>query len=132
MMNLEGLTIGDIIAAGAVLMALWKFITWAFDIFIKPKEKVNKDIADIKRDITEIKEKLNADYKQLSEHEAALQELSRRVINQEDDSKDIHNALRVILIAEQAVTKSLLENGNNKEGLRQAQKELNNYLQSKI
>ena len=126
MMNLEGLTIGDIIAAGAVLMALWKFITWAFDIFVKPKEKVNKDIADIKRDITEIKEKLNADYKQLSEHEQALQELSRR------DSKDIHNALRVILIAEQAVTKSLLENGNNKEGLRQAQKELNNYLQSKI
>ena len=38
MMNLEGLTIGDIIAAGAVLMALWKFITWAFDIFVKPKE----------------------------------------------------------------------------------------------
>lgn len=131
-MNLEGITLGEIIAAGAVLMALWKLLTWVVDTFVKPKEAVNKDIADIKKELTEIKQKLTEDYRKLNDHEQALSDLARRVIQQEDDSADIHNALRVILIAEQAVTKSLLENGNNKEGLRQAQTELNRYLQSKI
>lgn len=131
-MNIEGITIGQIVAAGAVLMALWNVLKWAYNSFIKPGEDVTKDITKIKNDISEIKGKLEQDYKVLNDHEKALNDLARRVIQQEDDSNDIHNALRVILVAEQAVTKSLLENGNNKEGLRKAQDELNNYLRSKI
>lgn len=131
-MNIEGITIGQIVAAGAVLMALWNIIKWVYNYFVKPGEDVTKDITTIKKDISDIKGKLEQDYKVLNDHEKALNDLARRVIQQEDDSNDIHNALRVILVAEQAVTKSLLENGNNKEGLRKAQEELNNYLRSKI
>ena len=131
-MNIEGITIGQIIAAGAVLMALWNIIKWVYNYFVKPGEDVTKDILSIKKDISDIKGKLEQDYKVLNDHEKALNDLARRVIQQEDDSNDIHNALRVILVAEQAVTKSLLEDGNNKEGLRKAQEELNNYLRSKI
>lgn len=131
-MNIEGITLGQIIAAGAVLMALWNIIKWVYNYFVKPGEDVTKDILSIKKDISDIKGKLEQDYKVLNDHEKALNDLARRVIQQEDDSNDIHNALRVILVAEQAVTKSLLEDGNNKEGLRKAQEELNNYLRSKI
>ena len=131
-MNIEGITIGQIIAAGAVLMALWNIIKWVYNYFVKPGEDVTKDILSIKKDISDIKGKLEQDYKVLNDHEKALNDLARRVIQQEDDSNDIHNALRVILVAEQAVTKSLLEDGNNKEGLRKAQEELNHYLRSKI
>ena len=131
-MNIEGITLGQIIAAGAVLMALWNIIKWVYNYFVKPGEDVTKDILSIKKDISDIKGKLEQDYKVLNDHEKALNDLARRVIQQEDDSNDIHNALRVILVAEQAVTKSLLEDGNNKEGLRKAQEELNHYLRSKI
>lgn len=131
-MNIEGITVGQIVAAGAVLMALWNIIKWVYNYFVKPGEDVTNDITTIKKDISDIKGKLEQDYKVLNDHEKALNDLARRVIQQEDDSNDIHNALRVILVAEQAVTKSLLENGNNKEGLRKAQEELNNYLRSKI
>ena len=131
-MNIEGNTLGQIIAAGAVLMALWNIIKWVYNYFVKPGEDVTKDILSIKKDISDIKGKLEQDYKVLNDHEKALNDLARRVIQQEDDSNDIHNALRVILVAEQAVTKSLLEDGNNKEGLRKAQEELNHYLRSKI
>ena len=131
-MNIEGITLGQIIAAGAVLMALWNIIKWVYNYFVKPGEDVTKDILSIKKDISDIKGKLEQDYKVLNDHEKALNDLARRVIQQEDDSNDIHNALRVILVAEQAVTKSLLEDGNNKEGLRKAQDELNHYLRSKI
>ena len=131
-MNIEGITVGQIVAAGAVLMALWNIIKWVYNYFVKPGEDVTKDILSIKKDISDIKGKLEQDYKVLNDHEKALNDLARRVIQQEDDSNDIHNALRVILVAEQAVTKSLLEDGNNKEGLRKAQEELNNYLRSKI
>ena len=127
-MNIEGITIGQIIAAGAVLMALWNIIKWVYNYFVKPGEDVTKDILSIKKDISDIKGKLEQDYKVLNDHEKALNDLARRVIQQEDDSNDIHNALRVILVAEQA----LLEDGNNKEGLRKAQEELNHYLRSKI
>ena len=113
-------------------MALWNIIKWVYNYFVKPGEDVTKDILSIKKDISDIKGKLEQDYKVLNDHEKALNDLARRVIQQEDDSNDIHNALRVILVAEQAVTKSLLEDGNNKEGLRKAQEELNNYLRSKI
>lgn len=129
---MDNITIGQIVAAGAVLMALWNILKWIYSTFVKPADDVTKDINDIKKDIAEIKTKLQADYSTLNEHEKALDDLARRLIQQEDDSDDIHNALRVILVAEQAVTTSLLENGNNKEGLRNAQKELNNYLRSKI
>lgn len=131
-MNIEGITIGQIVAAGAVLMALWNILKWVYNSFVKPGEDVTKDITTIKKDISDIKGKLEQDYKVLNDHEKALNDLARRVIQQEDDSNDIHNALRVILVAEQAVTKSLLEDGNNKEGLRKAQEELNHYLRSKI
>ena len=131
-MNIEGITVGQIVAAGAVLMALWNIIKWVYNYFVKPGEDVTKDILSIKKDISDIKGKLEQDYKVLNDHEKALNDLARRVIQQEDDSNDIHNALRVILVAEQAVTKSLLEDGNNKEGLRKAQDELNHYLRSKI
>lgn len=131
MINIEGVTIGDILVAGASLMAIWKLIQWVWSTFVKPKEDRDNDIKEIKEDIAEIKTKLQSDYQMLSNHDRSIDELARKVVQIETDSNDLHQVLRIIVVAEQAVTKSLLE-GNNEEGLRKAQKELNDYLNSKI
>lgn len=132
MINIEGITIGDLLIAGASLMALYKLLQWLFVTFIKPDKDRDDDIAGIKKDIAEIKQKLDRDYTMLADHDKSINDLARRVVRQETDSVELHKVLRIIVVAEQAVTKSLLEDGNNKEGLRNAQSELNEYLQSKI
>lgn len=132
MINIEGITIGDLLIAGASLMALYKLLQWLFVTFIKPDKDRDDDIAGIKKDIAEIKQKLDRDYTMLADHDKSINDLARRVVQQETDSVELHEVLRIIVVAEQAVTKSLLEDGNNKEGLRHAQNELNEYLQSKI
>lgn len=132
MINIEGITIGDLLIAGASLMALYKLLQWLFVTFIKPDKDRDDDIAGIKKDIAEIKQKLDRDYTMLADHDKSINDLARRVVQQETDSVELHKVLRIIVVAEQAVTKSLLEDGNNKEGLRNAQNELNEYLQSKI
>lgn len=132
MINIEGITIGDLLIAGASLMALYKLLQWLFVTFIKPDKDRDDDIAGIKKDIAEIKQKLDRDYSMLADHDKSINDLARRVVQQETDSVELHKVLRIIVVAEQAVTKSLLEDGNNKEGLRNAQNELNEYLQSKI
>lgn len=132
MINIEGITIGDLLIAGASLMALYKLLQWLFVTFIKPDKDRDDDIAGIKKDIAEIKQKLDRDYTMLADHDKSINDLACRVVQQETDSVELHKVLRIIVVAEQAVTKSLLEDGNNKEGLRHAQNELNEYLQSKI
>lgn len=132
MINIEGITIGDLLIAGASLMALYKLLQWLFVTFIKPDKDRDDDIAGIKKDIAEIKQKLDRDYSMLADHDKSINDLARRVVRQETDSVELHKVLRIIVVAEQAVTKSLLEDGNNKDGLRNAQSELNEYLQSKI
>lgn len=132
MINIEGITIGDLLIAGASLMALYKLLQWLFVTFIKPDKDRDDDISGIKKDIAEIKQKLDRDYSMLADHDKSINDLARRVVQQETDSVELHKVLRIIVVAEQAVTKSLLEDGNNKEGLRNAQNELNEYLQSKI
>lgn len=131
MINIEGITIGELLIAGASLMAIWKFIQWIWTTFVKPREDTESDIASIKKDLTEIKAKLQKDFDTLNEHDRSINELARKMVQIETDSQDIHRVLRVIVVAEQAVTKSLLE-GDNEEGLRHAQKELNDYLSSKV
>ena len=132
MINIEGITIGQIILAGGSLMALYKIIQWLWQTFVKPKEDIAKDINDIKNEIKQINEKLNNDYATLQRHENLLSDHSTTIRDHSSAYEDMHEGLKVMLISQQAVMKSLLENGNNKGGLRSAQAELSKYLQSKI
>lgn len=132
MINIEGITIGQIILAGGSLMALYKIIQWAWMTFVKPKEDITKDISDIKAEIKQINEKLDNDYVTIGKHEQSLNQITAKLGNHLEEYEDVHEGLKVMLISQNQVLKSLLENGNNKEGLRSAHDQLTKYLQSKL
>ena len=132
MINVEGITIGEIIVAGGSLMALYKLIQWLWLTFVKPKEDITKDISDIKAEIKQINQKLENDFVAIGKHESTLSQMGVKLGAHLEEYEDVHEGLKVMLISQNQVLKSLLENGNNKDGLKKAHAQLTKYLQSKL
>lgn len=108
-----------------------KAIDWLWARFIKPKLEKEKKSFDIEVEISAIKNKLDKDYSLLSDHEKRISSVEEKVRFSEEDRKDLHNAIRVMIVGQQAITKSLLEDGNNKDGLQRAEEQLEDYLRLK-
>ena len=58
---------------------------------------------------------------QIEDHEKRLKE-------SEKDREDIHELMRINLVSIKALLKHGIDDGNNKDGMRQASKEIDDYL----
>lgn len=115
---------------GAV--AVVKTIDWIWGRFITPKLEKDEKFEKMEKDLQEINSKLDRDYQKLDGHEERIAKLEARAEDNESEREDMHNALKVIIVGQQAITKSLLEEGNNKSGLKEAERLLEEYLTSKV
>ena len=68
----------------------------------------------------------------LDNHEKRIETMEEKMKEDEVDREDIHKALHVMVVGLQAINKSILNDGNNKVGLQNAEKQLEDYLHSKI
>ena len=130
-MNIESITIGDIIAAGAVLMALWNVFKFIYEKFVKPRtdsaraiDEIKEDMSDIKEDVSEMKEKLASDYEQLSNHADRLKKLEER----QDDFREF---LRISLDAQRALIEHGLD-GDNQAEMKKSLSAIDDYLKKHI
>lgn len=119
---------GMLLSAIAVL----KVFEWIFDKFITPHFKKKEEEEDIKKTVNEIKQKLDKDFEKIGNHEVRIGKLESSAELSEEERKDTRNALKIIIVGQQAITKSLLEDGNNKDGLKKAEEMLDDYLTSKV
>ena len=128
----DNVTLGELAVLFVAFQALVKGIDWSWDRFVRPKIQRDNDFTNIEKELKDISVKLDNDNNLLKDHSHRLTNLETKMIDIEEDRIDIHNALRVIVLGQQAVTKSLLEDGNNKEGLNDAEKALAEYLAGKL
>ena len=113
-------------------IAVIKVLEWIFDKFITPHFKKKEEEEDIKKTVNEIKQKLDKDFEKIGNHEVRIVKLESSAELSEEERKDTRNALKIIIVGQQAITKSLLEDGNNKDGLKKAEEMLDDYLTSKV
>ena len=119
---------GMLLSAIAVL----KVFEWMFDKFITPHFQKKEKDASMEKSIQEIKTKLDKDFEKLGNHEVRIEKLETVAGDSKAEREDMRKALKIIVIGQQAITKSLLDNGNNKGGLQNADKMLDDYLTSKV
>lgn len=130
--NVENITL--IQAWGIVLsiVAIIKVLDWIADRFIKPHLVKKERDNNMEKSLQEIKDKLNKDFEKLGDHEVRIGKLENVANDSKVEREDMRNALKIIVIGQQAITKSLLEDGNNKDGLKKAEEMLDDYLTSKV
>lgn len=128
----DNVTVGQLAILFGTFTAIVKGFDWIMERFIKPKFQKETAMTDIEKEIKEIAGKLDKDYSTLKDHDKRIMSLESRIGDIEEDRIDVHEALHVLVVGQQAVTKSLLEDGNNKVGLRNAELELEKYLTSKV
>lgn len=129
---MENMTVTQLWAYLLGAIAIYKTVEYLWDKFINPKLKKDAKFESMEKALVEIKEKLDKDFKMLDNHEKRLEHVEEKIKEDESDREDIHNALHVIVVGQQAITKSLLEGGNNRDGLQKAEEQLEEYLRSKI
>lgn len=119
---------------GLILSAITVFKTFEYLInrFIFPKFQKDVEDKQMKETIQEIKSKLDKDFEVLNKHEERLDALENKINESDHDRSNMREALRIIVYGQQQITKSLLEDGNNKKGLQEAESKLDEYLRLKI
>lgn len=119
---------------GLILSAITVFKTFEYLInrFIFPKFQKDVEDKQMKETIQEIKSKLDKDFEVLNKHEERLDALENKINESEHDRSNMREALRIIVYGQQQITKSLLEDGNNKKGLQEAESKLDEYLRLKM
>ena len=132
MIDLNDVTIGQLVVLFGSLVAFIKFVDWAWGRFVTPRLKHDAVFKSMEQKLEKIDNKLTNDFVKLEQHDRRLENLEVRMKEQEKDSQELHNTLRILVVAMQAMIKSSLENGNNREGLEKAEDQLNNYLNSKV
>ena len=75
---------------------------------------------------------LKNDYQKLQDHDNRLKRLEDLQRDSEEDRKELHESFRVTMVALQALLKSRLENDNNIDGIQNAEREIENYMRSKL
>lgn len=129
---IENITVGQIIVVVSAIVALFKFLEWMWQKFIDPHIKHEQVLTQTEKDIKEIKEMLKNDYQKLIDHDTRITRLELTTKESEDDRRDLHESVRVTMVALQALLKSSLDKDNNVSGIKNAETEIEKYLQSKI
>lgn len=119
---------------GLILSAITVFKTFEYLInrFIFPKFQKDVEDKQMKETIQEIKSKLDKDFEVLNRHEERLDALENKINESDHERSNMREALRIIVYGQQQITKSLLEDGNNKKGLQEAESKLDEYLRLKM
>ena len=129
---IENITVGQIVVVVSAIVALFKFLEWMWSKFVDPHIKHEQVLTQTEKDIKEIKEMLKNDYQKLIDHDTRLTRLELVTKESEDDRKDLHESVRVTMVALQALLKSSIDKDNNVSGIQTAEREIERYLQSKI
>lgn len=129
---IENITIGQVIVVVSAIVALFKFLEWTWTKFVDPHLKHEQVLTQTEKDIKEIKEMLKNDYQKLIDHDTRITRLELTTKESEDDRRDLHESVRVTMVALQALLKSSLDKDNNISGIKNAETEIEKYLQSKI
>lgn len=129
---IENITIGQVIVVVSAIVALFKFLEWTWTKFVDPHLKHEQVLTQTEKDIKEIKEMLKNDYQKLIDHDTRITRLELTTKESEDDRRDLHESVRVTMVALQALLKSSLDKDNNVSGIKNAETEIEKYLQSKI
>ena len=131
-MDYNSVTIGEVIIIASAFVAIVKFLYWIWNKFIDPHLRDKQALTQTEKDIKEIKEMLKNDYQRLQDHDTRLKRLEDLQKDSEEDRKELHESFRVTMVALQALLKSRLENDNNISGIKNAEKEIENYMRSKL
>lgn len=131
-MDYKDVTLGEIIIVVSALVAFIKFLEWLWDKFINPHLKREQTLTQTEKDIKEIKEMLKNDYQKLQDHDNRLKRLEDLQRDSEADREELHESFRVTMVALQALLKSRLEHDNNIDGIQSAEREIENYMRSKL
>lgn len=131
-MNINDITIGQIVVVVSAIVALFKFLEWIWNKFVEPHLKHEQVLTQTEKDIREIKEMLKNDYQKLIDHDTRLTRLELVTKESEDDRKDLHESVRVTMVALQALLKSSIDKDANINGIQKAESEIERYMQSKI
>lgn len=131
-MNINDITIGQIIVVVSAIVALFKFLEWTWNKFVEPHLKHEQVLTQTEKDIKEIKEMLKNDYQKLIDHDTRLTRLELVTKESEDDRRDLHESVRVTMVALQALLKSSIDKDANINGIQKAESEIERYMQSKI
>lgn len=129
---IENITIGQVVVVVSAIVALFKFLEWTWTKFVDPHLKHEQVLTQTEKDIKEIKEMLKNDYQKLIDHDTRITRLELTTKESEDDRRDLHESVRVTMVALQALLKSSLDKDNNISGIKNAETEIEKYLQSKI
>lgn len=129
---IENITVGQIIVVVSAIVALFKFLEWMWQKFIDPHIKHEQVLTQTEKDIKEIKEMLKNDYQKLIDHDTRITRLELTTKESEDDRRDLHESVRVTMVALQALLKSSIDKDNNVSGIQKAESEIERYMQSKI
>lgn len=131
-MDYKEITIGQLMIIVGAIVAFIKFIDWLWAKFVEPHLKNQQVLTQTEQDIKEIKEMLKNDYQKLQDHENRIESLENVQKISERDRKDLHESVRVTMVALQALLKSRLESDNNISGIQKAESEIEKYMQSKL
>ena len=129
---IENITIGQIVVVVSAIVALFKFLEWVWNKFVDPHLKHEQVLTQTEKDIKEIKEMLKNDYQKLIDHDTRLTRLELVTKESEDDRRDLHESVRVTMVALQALLKSSIDKDGNETGIKKAESEIERYMQSKI
>lgn len=129
---IENITIGQVVVVVSAIVALFKFLEWTWTKFVDPHLKHEQVLTQTEKDIKEIKEMLKNDYQKLIDHDTRITRLELTTKESEDDRKDLHESVRVTMVALQAMLKSMVDKDSNISGIQKAESEIEKYLQSKI
>lgn len=129
---IENITVGQIVVVVSAIVALFKFLEWMWQKFIDPHIKHEQVLTQTEKDIREIKEMLKNDYQKLIDHDTRITRLELTTKESEDDRRDLHESVRVTMVALQALLKSRLESDNNLDGIQNAEREIEHYMRSKL
>lgn len=131
-MDYKDVTIGQVVLVVSALVAFVKFLEWCWAKFVSPHLHREQLLSQTEQDIKEIKEMLKNDYQRLQDHDSRLLRLEDLQRDSEEDRKDLHESIRVTMVALQALLKSRLEGDNNVSGIHNAEREIEKYMQSKL
>ena len=129
---MENITVIQAWAMFISAIAVFKVFEWIFQRFITPHFVKKQKEESIDKTLTEIKDKLDKDFNKLENHEDRIGKLEKIANEALQEHDDLRETLKVIVVGQQAITKSILYEGNNKEGLLKAEKMLDEYLHSRV
>lgn len=129
---MENITVVQAWAMFLSAIAVFKAFEWIFQRFITPHFIKKQKEESIDNTLNEIKEKLDKDFAKLENHEVRIGKLESIANNALEEHNDLRETLKVIVIGQQAITKSILYEGDNREGLLKAEKMLDEYLHSRV